>query len=163
MHWTDSRRGAIGYAIALASHTAWVSNLIGVIFGHIFIERFFFFYFKNKTTNAMYVNTNSIVTTHTHMSEVEVYSVNKLKFWAMDKNVVGKKNVAAGPLVQRAPPEPRPKCDRVDFWRNIRSTPWRIWISATFWRSTNSARDRCMDMWRRHKACFKKKCPMMDL
>ena len=25
------------------------------------------------------------------MSEVEVYSVNKLKFWAMDKNVVGKK------------------------------------------------------------------------
>ena len=25
------------------------------------------------------------------MSEVEVYSVNKLTFWAMDKNVVGKK------------------------------------------------------------------------
>ena len=24
--------------------------------------------------------------THTHMSEVEVYSVNKLTFWAMDKN-----------------------------------------------------------------------------
>ena len=30
----------------------------------------------------------------------------------------------AGRLVQRAPP--RPKCDRVDFNRKIRSTPWRI-------------------------------------
>ena len=32
------------------------------------------------------------------MSEVEVYSVNKLTFWAMDKNVVGKKNSRPGPL-----------------------------------------------------------------
>ena len=47
----------------------------------------------------------------------------------------------AGRLVQRAPPESRPKCDRVDFRRNIRSTPWRIWISATFWRFTNSVGD----------------------
>ena len=30
------------------------------------------------------------------MSEVEVYSVNKLTFWAMDKNVVGKKNSRRG-------------------------------------------------------------------
>ena len=57
------------------------SNLICVIFGHIFIELFFLFTLKTKTTNARYVNTNSISQhTHTHMSEVEVYSVNKLKF-----------------------------------------------------------------------------------
>ena len=30
------------------------------------------------------------------MSEVEVYSVNKLTFWAMDKNVVGKKKSRPG-------------------------------------------------------------------
>ena len=58
------------------------SNLIGVIFVHIFIELFCCcFTLKTKTTNAMYVNTNSISQhTHTHMSEVEVYSVNKLTF-----------------------------------------------------------------------------------
>ena len=33
---------------------------------------------------------------------------------------------------QRALPEPRPKCDRVHFKQKIRSTPWRIWNSATF-------------------------------
>ena len=45
-------------------------------------------------------------------------------------------------LVQRAPPEFRPKCDRVDFKHKIRSTPGRMWNSATFGRSTNSAGDR---------------------
>ena len=50
----------------------------------------------------MYVNTNIISQhTHTHMSEVEVYSVNKLKFWAMDKNVVGKKIRGREPLTHR--------------------------------------------------------------
>ena len=44
------------------------SNLSVVIFGHIFIELFFVcFTLKTKTTNAMYVNTNSISQhTHTH-------------------------------------------------------------------------------------------------
>ena len=43
---------------------------------------------------------------------------------------------------RRAPPEPRPKCDRAHFKQKIRSTPWRIWNSATFGRSTISAGDR---------------------
>ena len=43
---------------------------------------------------------------------------------------------------RRAPPEPRPKCDRVHFKQKIRPTPWRIWNSATFGRSTISAGDR---------------------
>ena len=43
---------------------------------------------------------------------------------------------------RRAPPEPRPKCDRVHFKQKIRSTPWWIWNSATFGRSTISAGDR---------------------
>ena len=43
---------------------------------------------------------------------------------------------------RRAPPEPRPKCDRVHFKQKICSTPWRIWNSATFGRSTISAGDR---------------------
>ena len=47
----------------------------------------------------------------------------------------------AGRLVQRASPELHPKCDRVDFKQKIRSTPGRIWNSATFGRSTNSAGD----------------------
>ena len=47
-----------------------------------------------------------------------------------------------GRLVQRGPSELRPKCDRVDFKRKIRSTPWRMWNTATFGRSTNSAGDR---------------------
>ena len=38
-----------------------------------------------------YMKYKYYLTTNTHMSEVEVYSVNKLTFWAMDKNVVGKK------------------------------------------------------------------------
>ena len=42
------------------------------------------------------------------MSEVEVYSVNKLKFWAMDKNVVGKKKFASGPGAPQVPPSPLP-------------------------------------------------------
>ena len=46
----------------------------------------------------------------------------------------------AGRFVQRAPPT----CARVDFKRKIRSTPWRIWNSAIFGRSTNSAGDRWM-------------------
>ena len=48
----------------------------------------------------------------------------------------------AGRLVQRALPELRPKCDRVDFKNKIRSTPGRMWNSATFGRFTNSAGDR---------------------
>ena len=43
---------------------------------------------------------------------------------------------------RRAPPEPCPKCDRVHFKQKICSTPWRIWNSATFGRSTISAGDR---------------------
>ena len=43
---------------------------------------------------------------------------------------------------RRAPPEPRPKCDRVHFKQNICSTPWRIWNLAMFGRSTISAGDR---------------------
>ena len=43
---------------------------------------------------------------------------------------------------RRAPPEPRPKCDRVHFKQKLRSTPWRIWNSATFGRCTISAGDR---------------------
>ena len=43
---------------------------------------------------------------------------------------------------RRAPPEPRPKCDRVHFKQKIRLTPWRIWNSPTFGRSTISAGDR---------------------
>ena len=50
---------------------------------------------------------------------------------------------------RRAPPEPRPKCDRVHFKQKIRSTPWRIWNSATFGRSTISAGDRWIKLWRR--------------
>ena len=38
------------------------------------------------------------------MIEVEVYSVNKLTFWAMDKNVVGKKNSHPGELLKEIPP-----------------------------------------------------------
>ena len=41
-----------------------------------------------------------------------------------------------------APPEPRPKCDRVHFKQKIRSTPWRIRNSATFGLFTISAGDR---------------------
>ena len=42
---------------------------------------------------------------------------------------------------RRAPPEPRPKYDRVHFTQKIRSSPWRILNSATFGRSTISAGD----------------------
>ena len=45
-------------------------------------------------------------------------------------------------VFERAPPEPRPKCDRVHFKQKICSTPWRIWNSATFGRSTITAGDR---------------------
>ena len=43
---------------------------------------------------------------------------------------------------RRAPPEPRPKCERVHFKQKIRSTPWQIWYSATFGRSTILAGER---------------------
>ena len=49
------------------------------------------FYFINKNNQCNVCKYKYYLTTHTHMSEVEVYSVNKLTFWAMDKNVVGKK------------------------------------------------------------------------
>ena len=52
---------------------------------------------------------------------------------------------------RRAPPEPRPKCDRANFKQKIRSTPWRIPNSATFGRSTISAGDRWI-LWRRHNS-----------
>ena len=45
-------------------------------------------------------------------------------------------------LVHSAPPEPRPKCDRVHFKQKIRSTPCRVWNPATFGRSTNLAGNR---------------------
>ena len=62
------------------------------IFGNIFIDFFFFFfYFINKNNQCNVCKYKYYLTTHTHMSEVEVYSVNKLTFWVMDKNVVGKK------------------------------------------------------------------------
>ena len=54
------------------------------------------FYFINKNNKCDVCKYKYYLTTHTHMSEVEVYSVNKLTFWAMDKNVVGKKKFAAG-------------------------------------------------------------------
>ena len=42
---------------------------------------------------------------------------------------------------RRAPPEPRPKCDRVHFYPKKCLTPWQIWYSPTFGRSTISAGD----------------------
>ena len=44
---------------------------------------------------------------------------------------------------RRAPPEPSPKYDMQGTFqaKKIRSTPWRIWNSATFGRSTISAGD----------------------
>ena len=59
------------------------SKPIRGIFGNIFIDFFFFFFFlyfiiKNNQCNVCKYKYH--LTTHTHMSEVEVYSVNKLKF-----------------------------------------------------------------------------------
>ena len=52
---------------------------------------------------CVHANTNIISQhTHTQWCEVEVYSVNKLKFWAMDKNVVGKKKFAGRAAVSAA-------------------------------------------------------------
>ena len=48
------------------------------IFGNIFIDFFFLLYKKTKQCNVC--KYKYYLTTHTHMSEVEVYSVNKLKF-----------------------------------------------------------------------------------
>ena len=65
------------------------SNLSGVIFWSYFYWTICLFYFKNKNNNCN-VCKYMYLTTQTHMSEVEVYSVNKLKFWAMDKKFEGK-------------------------------------------------------------------------
>ena len=72
MHWTDSRRG-------------WAFLVI------LLLNYYFLFYFINKNNQCNVCKYKYYLTRHTHMSEVEVYSVNKLTFWAMDKNVVGKK------------------------------------------------------------------------
>ena len=55
----------------------------------------------NKNNQCNVCKYKYYLTTHTHMRLVEVYSVNKLKFWAMDKNVVGKKNSPAGDMWRR--------------------------------------------------------------
>ena len=58
------------------------SKPIRGIFGNIFIDFFFFFffYFINKNNQCNVCKYKYYLTTHTHMSEVEVYSVNKLTF-----------------------------------------------------------------------------------
>ena len=74
-------------------HDPWLSGLYRCVHSYgvgskqfvAFLETFllnyyFLFYFINKNNQCNYVNTNIISHTHTHMSEVEVYSVNKLTF-----------------------------------------------------------------------------------
>ena len=56
------------------------SKPIRGIFGNIFIEFFVLFYFINKNNQCNVCKYKYYLTTHTHMSEVEVYSVNKLTF-----------------------------------------------------------------------------------
>ena len=92
MHWTDSRRGWVVYTAMCTPFIRRGSNPIRGIFGNIFIELLFLFYFINKNNQCNVCKYKYYLTTHTHMSEVEVYflSIN-LTFWAMDKNVVGKK------------------------------------------------------------------------
>ena len=98
MHWTDSRRGWVVYtADAHAIHTAWVRNPFVAFLVIFLLNNYFLFYFINKNNQCNVCKYKYYLTTHTHMSEVEVYSVNKLTFWAMDKNVVGKKISRAGP------------------------------------------------------------------
>ena len=56
------------------------SNPIRGIFGNIFIKEFFLFYFINKNNKCDVCKYKYYLTTDTHRSEVEVYSVNKLTF-----------------------------------------------------------------------------------
>ena len=57
------------------------SNPIRGIFGNIFLLNYYFlFYFINKNNQCNVCKYKYYLTTHTHMSEVEVYSVNKLTF-----------------------------------------------------------------------------------
>ena len=91
MHWTDSRRGWVVYT---AMCTPFIRRGFEPHSWHflvIFLLNYYFlFYFINKNNQCNVCKYKYYLTTHTHMSEVEVYSVNKLTFWAMDKNVVGK-------------------------------------------------------------------------
>ena len=75
---------------------AWVWNPFVAFLVIFLLNYYFLFYFINKNNQCNVCKYKYYLTTHTHMSEVEVYSVNKLTFWAMDKNVVGKKNSRPG-------------------------------------------------------------------
>ena len=106
MHWTDSRHGRAGLSDALAIHTAWawwVRNPFVAFLVIFLLNYFFLFYFINKNNQCNVCKYQYYLTIHTHMSEVEVYSVNKLTFWAMEKNVVGKKMSLPGCLLRGKP------------------------------------------------------------
>ena len=71
--WSIQRCARYSYGVG--------SKPIRGIFGNIFIELLlFFFYFINKNNQCNVCKYKYYLTTHTHMSEVEVYSVNKLTF-----------------------------------------------------------------------------------
>ena len=94
MHWDRFTPWPSGLSDALAIHTAWawwVRNPFVAFLVIFLLNYYFFFNFINKNNQCNVCKYQYYLTIHTHMSEVEVYSVNKLKFWAMEKNVVGKK------------------------------------------------------------------------
>ena len=105
---------------------------------------------------GMLSSTSRNIHAHRRMQAVgRVLGEHRQTYWLLTETRTGPANMSselrptpvsvltgAGRLVQRAPLELRPKCDRVDFKHKICSTPGRMWNSATFGRSTNSAGDR---------------------
>ena len=68
------------YSDAHAIHTAWVRNPFVAFLVIFLLNYYFLFYFMNKNNQCNVCKYKYYLTTHTHMSEVEVYSVNKLTF-----------------------------------------------------------------------------------
>ena len=117
-----------GLSDAHAIHTAWVRNPF-MAFLVIFLLIFFFFDFINKNNQCNVCKYKYYLTTHTYMSEVEVYSVNKLTFWAMDKNVVGKKNSRPGRDMKKTIGVRGKKIDATEgTWERY------IWVRKKNWR-----------------------------
>ena len=80
MHWTDSRRAE--WSIQQCARQSYgVGSNPFVAFLVIFLLNYYFlFYFINKNNQCNVCKYKYYLTTHTHMSEVEVYSVIKLTF-----------------------------------------------------------------------------------
>ena len=68
------------YSDAHDIHTAWVRNPFVAFLVIFLLNYYFLFYFINKNNQCNVCKYKYYLTTHTHMSEVEVYSVNKLTF-----------------------------------------------------------------------------------